>query len=116
MAIEILQLDSTHQNYETTFDLDGTLFRLRTRYNSRVDSWFASLYDASGQPIALGRRITVGNMLFPWLVELNSPAGQLIAVDSEDEDVDPGEKDLGTRVSIYYVDEESLFALRDSLG
>ncbi len=116
MSIEILQLDSTHQNCETTFDLDGVLFRLRTRYNARIDSWIASLYDAEGNPISVGRRLTVGNMLFPWLATQNSPAGQLIAIDSQDEDQDPGEKDLGTRVSIFYFDAEEIAALSAQLG
>lgn len=116
MAIEILQLDPTHQYFESTFDLDGELFRLTTRYNARIDSWMASLYDALNNPIALGRRITVNNLLFPWLVGQNRPAGQLIAVDTQDEDHDPGENDLGTRVVIYYADSDELVSLGANVG
>lgn len=108
MAIEVLTLDSEHQNQEAEFQLDGENFRLLTRYNKRVDSWFLSLYQDDGTPIATGRRLTVGNFLFPWLVGRNRPAGQLIAIDTTDRDSDPGELDLGNRVQVLYVDAEEM--------
>ncbi len=108
MAIEILQLDSDHEYYESEFLLDNESFRLLARYNKRVDAWFVSLYDAEGEPIAVGRRLTVGNLLFPWLVAQSRPAGQLIALDTTDEDVDPGQYDLGNRIVVMYFDAEEL--------
>lgn len=111
MAIEILALDSDHEYQETEFQLDGETFRLLTRYIARTDSWMASLYDATGSPIATGRRITVGNFLFPWLSGRDRPAGQLIAIDTKDEDVDPGEFDLGERVIIAYADAETMSSI-----
>ncbi|MCC6811354.1 MAG: hypothetical protein IT381_28250 [Deltaproteobacteria bacterium] len=108
MAIEILQLNSDHEYQEAEFQLDGETFRLLSRYNERVDSWFLSLYDAEGNAIHTGRRVTVGNLMFPWLVSADRPSGQLIAIDSEDEDVDPGRDELGTRVVVYYFDAEEV--------
>ncbi len=61
------------------------------------------MYDFEGEPIALGRRITVGNFFFPWLVSQSRPSGQLMAIDTKDEYRDPGHADLGSRVIIYYV-------------
>ena len=111
MAIEILQLDSNHEYQEAEFQLDGETFRLLSRYNARVDSWFLSLYDSDGNPIHTGRRVTVGNFLFPWLVSESRPGGQLMAVDSQDEDADPGHDDLGTRVDVFYFDADEIVAL-----
>ncbi len=110
LGIEVLTLDSEHEYYESEFTLDGEPYRLLTRYNKRIDSWFASLYDGQGNPLALGRRITVGNFLFPWLVGRDRPAGQLLAIDTEDRDSDPGHDDLGNRVVIVYIDAESMEA------
>lgn len=111
MAIEILELDSTHEYSETSFDLDGVIFTLQTRYNPRSDSWYLSLFAGDGTPICLGRRITVNNILFPWLAADSKPAGALIAVDSQDEDKDPGEDELSTRVLIMYADADELVAM-----
>lgn len=111
MAVEVLQLDSTHLYYESEFLLDGESFRLLARFNRRVESWFLSLYDVNGDPIATGRRVTVGNFLFPWLVGRNRPAGQLIALDTSAQDSDPGENDLGNRVVIVYADAEEIEGL-----
>ncbi len=108
MAIEILQLDSTHMYYESEFLLDSESFRILARFNRRVQAWFISLYDSEGEPICVGRRLTVGNLLFPWLVSRNRPSGQLIALDTSDEDIDPGLNDLGNRVIVAYVDADEL--------
>lgn len=108
MAIEILQLNSDHEFYETEFQLDGETFRLVTRWNSRIDSWILSLYDFEGNPIHTGRRLTVGNFLFPWLSSQSRPAGQLMALDTKDEDHDPGHDDLGDRIIVYYLDAEEV--------
>lgn len=111
MAVEILQLDSEHEYYESEFLLDNESFRMIARYNRRVDSWFLSLYDAEGEPIAVGRRLTVGNLLFPWLVGRNRPAGQLLALDTKDNDEDPGQFDLGNRVIVAYLDAAEIEAM-----
>lgn len=108
--IEVLTLDSEHENYEASFQLDGETFGLRARYNNRVDSWFLTLIDADGSIIVGSRRVTVGNLLFPWLVGRNRPAGQLLAIDTEDEDGDPGRHDLGSRVLVMYADADELEA------
>ncbi len=105
---DVLTLDSEHEYYTSEFTLDGESFRLLARYNKRVESWFFSLYDGDGNPIAMGRRVTVGNFLFPWLVGSNRPAGQLMAIDTKDGETDPGRFDLGNRVSIVYVNADAM--------
>lgn len=108
MAIEILQLSPDHEYQEAEFQLDGDTFRVLVRYNARIDSWMLSLYDFEGNAVATGRRITVNNFLFPWLVSSARPGGQLMALDSQDEDADPGHDDLGTRVVLYYFDADEI--------
>jgi hypothetical protein len=68
------------------------------------------LYQEDMTPIAVGRRVTVGNFLFPWLTGRNRPAGQLLALDTKDEDSDPGRNDLGERVVIVYITAEAMEA------
>lgn len=111
MAVEILTLDSKHEYQKVEFPLDGETFRMTFRWNKRIDSWIVSLYEADDTPVAVGRRITVNNLLFPWLVTENRPAGQLIAIDTEDEDADPSHDDLGSRCIIAYLDVEEMTAL-----
>ena len=116
MAIEILTLDSEHEFQETEFQLDGETFRLLARYIARTDSWMLSLFDTAGDPIATGRRLTVGNFLVPWLTGRNRPAGQLIALDTTNRDEDPGEHDLGERVLVIYADAETMIAMGAQSG
>lgn len=111
MAVEILELDPTQEYVETQFQLDGETFTFLVRWNERIDSWILSIYETDGTPIAVGRRITVGNFLFPWLVGSNRPSGQLMALDTKEEDVDPGHDDMGTRVKLFYIDAEEMEAL-----
>ncbi len=110
MSIVVLQLDSQHEYYENEFTLDGEGFRILARYNIRIDSWMINLYQSDGTAIATGRRVTVGNFLFPWLTGRNRPAGQLMALDTSDEDSDPGRNDLGERVIIVYLDADEMEA------
>lgn len=111
MAVEILTLDSKHDYYEAEFQLDEDIFRILARWNERIDSWVVSLYQADGTPVAVGRRVTVGNFLFPWLVSSARPGGQLIALDTKGEDADPGHYDLGTRCVVAYLDRDEMIAL-----
>ena len=75
-------------------------------WNDRDESWYWELYDSARVPIWLGACIAVGVPLLRQCVADNRPAGDLVAIDTSNQDLDPGLEDFGedpARVKLIYL-------------
>jgi hypothetical protein len=94
-----------------TLSLDGVLFTLELRWNSRAQAWSMDLYDAASNLLAGGLRLVADTPLLERFGKRDDfPAGDFIAFDSSAQGLDPGYEDLGTRVSLLYVTAEEVAA------
>lgn len=94
--------------FDVVVSLEGREYTLGFRWNIRGACWVLDIGDAAGAPILAGVRVRVRSFLndFPGIVGL--PPGRLIAVDSSNQDLDPGLTDLGARVLILYATASEL--------
>jgi len=107
MAVTVpVLLDTPLFSLET--QLDGTLYSLTFRWNSRANQWFVDLADAANDPIVSGIAIVVDFPLARRCRDPRMPPGALFAVDTTGAGLDPGETDLGRRVVILYFTEAEL--------
>ncbi len=107
MATQVLDLSAITANYTQTVDLDGATFALIFRYVGRADCWFLDIDDAQGVAVIHGVKLVAGAVPLASVVALNRPAGQLVIIDTSNQDLDPGLNDLNgdtPRVIVCYVE------------
>ena len=82
-----------------TLSLDGVLFTLELRWNSRAQAWSLDLYDASSTLIAGGLRLVADTPLLERFGKrADFPAGDLIAFDSSGQGLEIGRASCRERV------------------
>lgn len=94
-----------------TLSLEGVLFTLDLRWNSRAQAWVLDLYDGGGALLAGGLRLVAdAPLLERFGARTDFPPGELIAFDTSGRGQDPGHADLGTRVPLLYLTAEEVAA------
>ncbi|SRR6266705_2199285 len=101
--VEIIENDPVLYDYSEQVLLDGALYGLRFRWNHRADAWFMDVFDSTGSPLIMGRRLVVGLPLLRQHHALPSPTGEMLMFDTANTDRNPALTDLGTRVLTMYV-------------
>lgn len=84
--------------------LSGVIYRISFGFIVRDGSWFMTLADAGGTPIAAGIRAIVNYSLFSRITDSRKPPGKLMLVDTGQKGLEPGPADLGQRVHLVYDD------------
>lgn len=105
--------------YEMQLTLDGSPFDLVFRWNARDEVWYLSIYDpavaetvdGSRTPIIGSIPVFVGGPLLSLCRRRDRPLGELIAIDTQGNDEDPGRRDLGDRVVLLYYSQAELSGL-----
>lgn len=87
-------------------EIDGREYVLRFYWNARYQSWYMDIGDQDGAPILEGVRLAVG--IIPLGQQLVGDSrmwpGDLYLSPQSQDDSDPGQFDLGTRVLLIYDD------------
>ncbi len=108
------------ENQEFQVQLDGVEYIIRLLWQDRDESWYFELSDALGTPIWMGQRIATGVPLLFQCVNPLRPPGELITIDTADEDKDPGLDDFGddgeegntpARIQMIYLEADDLAEL-----
>ena len=108
MSVHTLPLPTNLPHFEFSVDLDDEVFVLEMRWNERDSSWYLTIKDSLDTILIAGRKVLVNLPLTSRFRRLGMPKGELIAIDTTGEDLDPGESDLGSRVQLVYFDAASL--------
>lgn len=90
-------------NYDQSIELDGTVFILKFRYNSRDEAWYLSVHDVDNVPIRSGLKLIPNLALLRQLVTEGRPIGELIVVDSRAIPLPPSLAELGSKVQLAYI-------------
>jgi hypothetical protein len=98
----IIPCDPELTNYSLEVELDEETFNLRLFWNDKDNTWYLSISDSEEEPILEGQRLVVGMPVLRHIVDRRRPFGELIAIDTSGQDIDPGIGDLGARVQLYY--------------
>ena len=80
-----------------TVTMDGIDYQLRVRWSDAAGAWYMDLYDADGQPLQVGRRLSAS---YAPILGLRGPPGCFIV---DGKDGEPAEA-LGSTFNRYYVE------------
>jgi len=111
MAILIVPTSTEIAHYTQRTVLDGTSFQLEFIFNEREGSWYLSILSEEGDDLIMGIKIVADWPLLRRQQREDTPPGELIALDTTGEGLDPGFADLGGRVILLYGDEAEIGAL-----
>lgn len=70
-------------------------------WSDENSAWFFDLRDGNAEPLRLGIRLILGEMLRRG-GDARLPAGRLFAIDLSGDHVEAGLEDLGVRVKLYF--------------
>jgi hypothetical protein len=90
------------EDYEIEVELSGVSFLLRFTWNYREEFWYLTISDADANIIAAGIKIVISKPLLLEVPGTEKPDGNLIAIDTSDENVEAGLTDLGDRVLLMW--------------
>lgn len=96
--------------FEITVELDGTNYNLSFRWTRRLEAWIVDIYDSVDTLLLGGHRISIGIPLYYYRGYSDIPPGFLVALDTTNQDLDPGLTDLGDRVRMIYVGPDEVLA------
>lgn len=102
-----LRTDAVY-HYDLQVVLDGAVFTLELRWNTRDEAWYMDLRTEAGDPILTSVKVVVDWPLAGRCVDARRPAGALFAIDTSSERRDPGKDDLGSRVILVYFESAEL--------
>lgn len=96
---------ATESEWDQISEIDGREYVLRIYWNARAQGWYLDASDQDGVPILYGLRLIVGVKLGRQLVgDSRIWPGTMACVATTQDDSDPGQFDLGTRVLLIYDD------------
>jgi len=96
----------TESWYRETVKLDGSEYVLTFAWNERERRWYMDMETIDGTAIAYGVKIVADAVLLKGVTNDLRPRGLLLSTDMTAEGVDPDIRDLGSRVKLFYIDEE----------
>lgn len=108
---DIIPIAQSDPNQEFAVQLDGEEFVFFILWNSVDESWYLELYTSALEPVLVGHKICVGVPLLRDCSSTLKPLGELIAIDTENTDTDPGLDDFGEdplRVQFVYLTAEDV--------
>lgn len=70
--------------------LDGVRFNLEVAYNTRVDRWFLSIYDATDVPLLMSAPLLINRSLTAQYPTLPLPQGLMFVTDDTGKGIQPG--------------------------
>jgi hypothetical protein len=97
-------LDMPYQSFAV--QLEGAVFQVRLRYNTRAGHWAVDLSDAAGTRLISGIAVRLGVDLLSAYSDDSFPPGKLFAINWVDQYLEPDRDNFGADVSLVY--EESL--------
>ncbi len=91
--------------YTFSTSLEGVDYRFKLDYSQRADRWYLSIFDAEGDPIRQGIKLSTGAQLLRLCAsDARCPSGQIVVFDLQRplDGESPGLFDPERRVTLWY--------------
>lgn len=98
-------------DYVQSSVIDGREYILRFYWNQRQGTWFLDFFDQDNDPIVQGLALVLGADLLKYVKDSRKPPGKMFLVDLTGQHLQPHINELGSRVVLFYADQESVDAL-----
>lgn len=105
MAMLQLPVRNDFPAYEFQVELEGRIYILGFRFNTRANRWFMDIKDQSQTPIIMGILVQQGVPLTRYYVREALPPGNFWAIDQTGEAKEPDRENFGVDLILIY--EES---------
>jgi len=93
--------DLAHYTFELS--LDGVVFRLKFKYNSREEAWYFNVSDANNVILRAGLKVVnEWDLLRLWAARTGRPLGEIVTVNLGDVPAPPTLNQLGEDVVLTY--------------
>jgi hypothetical protein len=106
--VRFIPTSVTESNYEEIVSLDGEDYLVKMLWNSRDRHWYLTVRDSDDVDICTGFKVVSDFELDKHETDERHWPGQIWTVDLAQTGVDPGLRDLGSRVRLLYIDAEDL--------
>lgn len=93
-------------NYEFQVELEGRIFFLGFRFNTRANRWFMDIQDESQTPIIMGLPILTGLPIGSGFTREAMPPGSFWSVDLTGANRNPDRETFGVDVILVYEESE----------
>lgn len=102
---EVLEIPITtdEPSFKIRTILEGTEVVLRFDYNTRLQKYHISVFDASENPLILGHALNIDTEIFSRFEIVGLPPGNLMLYDSSNKHIEAAVGDLGDRCKLLYL-------------
>lgn len=104
MGVRIIPTRTDLGNYDESVSLDGDLFILQFRFNTRDSSWYLDLKLEDGTFIRAGLRLVPNFPLLRLLSRADAPKGEIAVLDTRPVPAPPGQDELNKEVPLVYLE------------
>jgi len=105
MSVQELPVRSDFKAYSFQVNLDGQVYEIKIRFNTRVGRWYINIKDTSGNEILSGIKLLTNIPLIGQYQSLaNLPPGEFMCIDETGYNKDAGINDLGNDVKLVYIE------------
>lgn len=102
MAALVLPTSPKDKSYLFRVELEGVNYAFRFFWNTREGAWYFDITDDADVAIVAGQKVTVDWPLLDNVVTSRRPPGDVVALDTTGNGVEPARDDLGARVLLLY--------------
>ena len=110
MTTLLIPTSTTESQYSQTTTLEGRDYDLSFTWIEREDRWYLDIA-SGGETLLAGLKLVADWPLLRLQASELLPPGELVALDMTGEGRDPGLRELGERVKLFYIESEDLEAL-----
>lgn len=100
--IIVLPTRTDYPFYSFEIELEQKTFEFEFHWNDRDQSWIFTIRDANGTDLLSGRKVVLGLPLLARYRDPRLPTGEITAIDTTDDDREPGLYELGDRVKLLH--------------
>lgn len=104
--IREIPIDITQPDHNFTVDLEGTVFNLQFRLNSRTSRWHMDVRTEAGVEIVSGIPLVLNYPLLGRFKDVRLPLGEFYVLDNTGANQEPNDEAFGSTHSLVY--EESV--------
>ena len=97
--------DTPHQSFSV--QLDGALYTVRLRYNTRAGHWILDLFTFAGEQLVAGLALRLGVDLLSQYRSAEMPPGSLFVLNYVDPYAEPDRDNFGQDVMLIYQEAQS---------
>jgi len=108
----VIPVDNSLTSQEIEVVLDGNPYNINLTYNDRYDFWTMSFLTLEDVKLVSGIKVVLGYPLLRQWVDKGLPAGEIIATDTTDNEIDVNRDNFGEIVQLVYLTEEEVDAVQ----